>query len=58
MSAWIAKELGVDVPLHFSAFHPDYKMTDVPVTPPEISGAGAEYRSCRRTEVCLYRQRA
>jgi len=36
MSAWIAKELGVDVPLHFSAFHPDYKMTDVPVTPPEI----------------------
>jgi len=22
------------VPLHFSAFHPDYKMTDVPATPP------------------------
>ena len=35
MSAWIAKELGVDVPLHFSAFHPDYKMTSIPGTPTE-----------------------
>jgi pyruvate formate lyase activating enzyme len=35
MSAWIAKELGVDVPLHFSAFHPDYKMTSIPGTPIE-----------------------
>ena len=34
MSEWIVKELGADVPLHFSAFHPDYKMTDVPATPP------------------------
>jgi len=25
----------VDVPLHFSAFHPDYKLEDVPPTPPE-----------------------
>jgi len=32
---WIARELGPDVPLHFSAFHPDWKMTDVPPTPPE-----------------------
>ncbi|MCR4376034.1 MAG: AmmeMemoRadiSam system radical SAM enzyme [Acidobacteria bacterium] len=32
---WIARELGPDVPLHFSAFHPDYKMLDVPPTPPE-----------------------
>jgi len=31
---WIRRELGPDVPLHFSAFHPDYKMTDVPATPP------------------------
>ena len=35
MSSWIAKELGLDVPLHFSAFHPDYKMTDIPATPSE-----------------------
>jgi pyruvate formate lyase activating enzyme len=33
MSDWIVKELGPDVPLHFSAFHPDYKMRDVPPTP-------------------------
>jgi pyruvate formate lyase activating enzyme len=31
--AWIARELGPDVPLHFSAFHPDWKMTDIPATP-------------------------
>ncbi|MBP0596217.1 AmmeMemoRadiSam system radical SAM enzyme [Paraburkholderia sp. LEh10] len=31
---WIMKELGEDVPLHFTAFHPDYKMTDVAPTPP------------------------
>lgn len=31
---WIAQELGNDVPLHFTAFHPDYKMMDVPATPP------------------------
>jgi pyruvate formate lyase activating enzyme len=35
LSAWIASELGPDVPLHFSAFHPDFKMTDRPRTPPE-----------------------
>jgi pyruvate formate lyase activating enzyme len=32
-SRWIMKELGPDVPLHFTAFHPDYRMTDVPATP-------------------------
>jgi pyruvate formate lyase activating enzyme len=34
MCAWIARELGADVPLHFTAFHPDYKMTDIRPTPP------------------------
>ena len=34
MSRWIVAELGPDVPLHFSAFHPDFKMLDVPPTPP------------------------
>jgi len=34
MCQWIKKELGVDVPLHFTAFHPDYKMPDIPATPP------------------------
>lgn len=32
--AWIARELGTDVPLHFTAFHPDYKMDDIEATPP------------------------
>ena len=31
---WIARELGLDVPVHFTAFHPDYKMTDLAPTPP------------------------
>ena len=34
MSRWIARELGPDVPLHLTAFHPDYKMTDLAATPP------------------------
>ncbi len=34
MCKWIKKELGIDVPLHFTAFHPDYKMMDIPPTPP------------------------
>jgi pyruvate formate lyase activating enzyme len=33
MSRWIVRELGPDVPLHFTAFHPDHKMPDVPATP-------------------------
>jgi pyruvate formate lyase activating enzyme len=32
--AWIAQHLGTDVPVHFTAFHPDFKMRDVPPTPP------------------------
>ncbi len=36
MSEWIARELGGDVPLHFTAFHPDYKMTSVPATSADI----------------------
>jgi pyruvate formate lyase activating enzyme len=34
LANWVAKELGPDVPLHFSAFHPDWKMRDIPATPP------------------------
>ncbi|MEJ2575921.1 MAG: AmmeMemoRadiSam system radical SAM enzyme [Gammaproteobacteria bacterium] len=35
MARWVVEQLGPDVPLHFSAFHPDYKMVDVPPTPAE-----------------------
>jgi pyruvate formate lyase activating enzyme len=33
MTGWIMEHLGPDVPLHFTAFHPDYKMLDKPRTP-------------------------
>ena len=31
---WVMEHLGPDVPLHFTAFHPDWKMRDTPPTPP------------------------
>ena len=34
MTKWVVAELGPDVPMHFTAFHPDFKMLDVPSTPP------------------------
>ena len=34
MTKWYARDLGPDVPLHFTAFHPDFKMLDRPPTPP------------------------
>jgi pyruvate formate lyase activating enzyme len=33
-SRWVMDHLGPDVPLHFTAFHPDWKMTDIPPTAP------------------------
>lgn len=33
---WIKENLGNDVPLHFTRFYPNYKMTDTPPTPPSI----------------------
>ena len=35
LTGWVASELGPDVPVHFSAFHPDYRLLDRPATPPE-----------------------
>ncbi len=35
MTNWVVDELGPDVPLHFTAFHPDFKLTDRPPTPAE-----------------------
>ncbi|MBK6906014.1 MAG: AmmeMemoRadiSam system radical SAM enzyme [Rhodocyclaceae bacterium] len=34
LSAWVARELGPEVPVHFTAFHPDWKMPEIPATPP------------------------
>ena len=33
LTRWVVEHLGPDVPLHFTAFHPDYKLLDVPPTP-------------------------
>jgi pyruvate formate lyase activating enzyme len=35
LADWILEHLGPDVPLHFTAFHPDFKLQDKPPTPPE-----------------------
>ena len=34
LTQWVMEHLGPDVPLHFTAFHPDFKMLDKPPTPP------------------------
>ncbi len=55
--AWIREHLGVDVPVHFTAFHPDYKMLD---TPPDTAchvDARPPHRPARGPAVRLHRQR-
>jgi len=42
LSQWVASDLGPDVPLHFSAFHPDYKLMHVPHTPAATLGRARE----------------
>ena len=34
LTQWVVEKLGPDVPLHFSAFHPDWKMLNTVATPP------------------------
>lgn len=46
LSGWIAAELGPEVPLHFTAFHPDWKMTDrLPTDPATLARARAIARA-------------
>jgi len=42
LTQWIASELGQEVPLHFSAFHPDWRMTGRPATPAKTLRAARE----------------
>jgi AmmeMemoRadiSam system radical SAM enzyme len=35
MCDWIVTNLGEEVPVHFTAFHPDFRLQDRPPTPPE-----------------------
>jgi pyruvate formate lyase activating enzyme len=47
MCEWVVERLGPDVPMHFTAFHPDWKMRDVPHTPPAtLTRARSIARSC------------
>lgn len=34
MTSWVVERLGPDVPMHFTAFHPDFKVLDLEPTPP------------------------
>jgi len=45
LSKWVARELGADVPLHFTAFHPDYKLDDLVPTPPATLTRARRMRS-------------
>jgi pyruvate formate lyase activating enzyme len=42
MTRWIVEHLGPDVPVHFTAFHPDWKMRDRPPTPPAMLSRARE----------------
>ncbi|MBF0143709.1 MAG: AmmeMemoRadiSam system radical SAM enzyme [Magnetococcales bacterium] len=47
LSRWVGEHLGPEVPLHFSAFHPDYRMTHLARTPPAtLSRAREIARRC------------
>ncbi len=51
LANWMVEHLGPDVPLHFSAFHPDFKMRDLPRTPPATLSLA---RKLARAEGCRY----
>ena len=55
--AWIREKLGPDVPLHFTAFHPDFMMLDKPPTPPATLDARAPHRDRAGASLRLRRQR-
>jgi pyruvate formate lyase activating enzyme len=42
MTAWVVEHLGPHVPMHFTAFHPDWQMLDVPPTPPQTLSRARE----------------
>ncbi|MFH1211145.1 MAG: AmmeMemoRadiSam system radical SAM enzyme [archaeon] len=49
MSEWITKNLGKDVPLHFSRFFPCYEMMEIPVTP--IDTLKKAYETARKAGI-------
>ncbi len=50
LAGWIVRELGPDVPLFFTRFHPAYRLRNLPPTPPAVlaaAGAAARAEGCR-----------
>jgi pyruvate formate lyase activating enzyme len=52
LTEWIAGELGPDVPLHFTRFHPDYQLTNMPPTPIRTLERAREIAMARGIRYC------
>jgi pyruvate formate lyase activating enzyme len=46
MCRWVKENLGVDTPLHFTRFHPDYKLTHLSPTP--VSTLESAYETAKK----------
>ena len=53
LSEWVLENLGPDVPVHFTAFHPDFKLRDKPRTPPETIHMARRDCARHRPSFCL-----
>ena len=58
LSHWVMDKLGPDIPLHFTAFHPDWKMLDRPPTPPATLTRAREIALQKWAALRVHRQRA
>ena len=58
LSRWVIERLGPDVPLHFTAFHPDWKMLDKSATPASTLRSGTAYRSGCGPPLRIHRKHA
>lgn len=52
MCDWIVENLGDEVPLHFTAFHPDFKMIDKPGTPQSTLSKARSISKSRGIKYC------
>ncbi len=58
MCRWIRDNLGASVPLHFSRFHPQHRLTNLPPTPVERLEAARDIALAEGPRVRLHRERA
>ena len=58
LTRWVGERLGPEVPLHFTAFHPDWKLRDRPRTPAATLTPRARDRARERAALRLHGQRA